>query len=557
MVDPTLNELDEFFAPRTPARELGIVVSGSLSKGLEVKLDPAAPVEEIAVGRYITITGDKLKFFGMITDVALDSINPQIEKTPPDIGDDPFLREIHVGTSVFGRIHISPMLVLDQHTDQPRPVKTIPGHFARAYVATEEDVNMVFGQEDAEHFHIGEPLDMAEVQINLDLTRMIERSMGVFGKSGTGKSFLTRLLLAGVIQRQTAVSLIFDMHNDYGWEVQTEGRTSVKGLKQLFPQQVAIFTLDEESSRRRRVRPDFTVVLDWSDIQPEDLEMLRTTLDLSDQMIGAAYSLRRAWGQGWIKKLLSADKLEVDELIEGTTLNRSSVDALSRRLERLSRFDFLRDSWKGDSAETIIQYLERGISVVLEFGRYGNSLEAYILVANYLTRRIHEMYVHRVERALGEPGQEPPQLLIVIEEAHKFLDPQIARQTIFGVIARELRKYNVTLLIVDQRPSGIDEEVMSQIGTRVTALLDNERDINAVLTGVSGAGALREVLARLDTKQQALIIGHAVPMPVVIQTRTYDQTFYAAVGFRDEATLKKGRKERVNLLRGEPETGID
>lgn len=557
MVDATLNELDEFFAPRTPARELGIVVSGSLSKGLEVKLDPAAPVEEIAVGRYITITGDKLKFFGMITDVALDSINPQIEKTPPDIGDDPFLREIHVGTSVFGRIHISPMLVLEQHTDEPRPVKTIPGHFARAYVATEDDVNMVFGQEDAEHFHIGEPLDMAEVQINLDLSRMIERSVGVFGKSGTGKSFLTRLLLAGVIQRQTAVSLIFDMHNDYGWEVQTEGHTSVKGLKQLFPQQVAIFTLDEESSRRRRVRPDFTVVLDWSDIQPEDLEMLRTTLDLSDQMIGAAYSLRRAWGKGWIKQLLNADKIEVDELIEGTTLNRSSVDALSRRLERLSRFDFLRDSWKGDSAETIIQYLERGISVVLEFGRYGNSLEAYILVANYLTRRIHEMYVHRVERALGEPGQEPPQLLIVIEEAHKFLDPQIARQTIFGVIARELRKYNVTLLIVDQRPSGIDEEVMSQVGTRVTALLDNERDINAVLTGVSGAGALREVLARLDTKQQALIMGHAVPMPVVIQTRTYDQTFYAAVGFRDEASLKKGRKERVNLLRGEPETGID
>ena len=39
-------------------------------------------------------------------------------------------------------------------------------------------------------------------------------------------------------------------------------------------------------------------------------------------------------------------------------------------------------------------------------------------------------------------------------------------------IARELRKYNVTLLIVDQRPSGIDEEVMSQVGTRVTALLN-------------------------------------------------------------------------------------
>ena len=554
MIDNNLNELDQFF-PR-PTRKLGMVISGSLSKGLEVKLDPSAPIEDIAVGRYITIEGEKLKFFGMITDVVLDNTNPQIEKTPPDVSN-PFLRDIYVGATVFGRIHVSPMLVLDKDADQPRPVKTIPGHFADVRVATEEDVNMVFGPEDEQHFHIGEPLDMAEVQVNLDLYRMVERSAGVFGKSGTGKSFLTRLLLAGTIKRGVGVSLIFVMHNDYGWEVQTEGRTKVKGLKQLFPQQVAIFTLDEESSRRRRVRPDFTVVLDWSDIQPEDLEMLRTTLDLSDQMIGSAYSLRRAWGPGWIRQLLSAEKEEIDTLVETTTINRSSLDALSRRLEKLTRFDFLRDSWKGDSAQRIIEYLEKGISVVLEFGRYGNSLEAYILVANYLTRRIHQMYVERVERALGEAAQEPPQLLIVIEEAHKFLDPQIARQTIFGTIARELRKYNVTLLIVDQRPSGIDEEVMSQIGTRVTALLDNERDINAVLTGVSGAGALREVLARLDTKQQALIMGHAVPMPVVIQTRTYDENFYAAMGFRDEAELKAGQAARVNLLRGEPEEGID
>ena len=57
---------------------------------------------------------------------------------------------------------------------------------------------------------------------------------------------------------------------------------------------------------------------------------------------------------------------------------------------------------------------------------------------------------------------------------------RLPSQTIFGTIARELRKYNVTLLIVDQRPSGIDPEVMSQIGTRVTCLLDDESDIRAV-----------------------------------------------------------------------------
>ncbi len=111
----------------------------------------------------------------------------------------------------------------------------------------------------------------------------------------------------------------------------------------------------------------------------------------------------------------------------------------------------------------------------------------------------------------------------------------------------------MTLLIVDQRPSGIDEEVMSQIGTRVTCLLDNEADIKAVFSGVSGAGQLREVLARLDTQQQALILGHAVPMPVVVKTRDYDEALYAAVGFADEATAREKRKNDKAALYGDDE----
>ena len=82
-----------------------------------------------------------------------------------------------------------------------------------------------------------------------------------------------------------------------------------------------------------------------------------------------------------------------------------------------------------------------------------------------------------------------------------------------------MRKYNVTLLVIDQRPSAIDEEVMSQLGTKITCLLDNEKDIDAVLAGVNGKNELKTVLARLAPKQQALIFGHAVPMPVPIKTK--------------------------------------
>ncbi|MCB9457684.1 MAG: ATP-binding protein [Anaerolineaceae bacterium] len=509
---------------------LGVVVGGSLSKGLLVKLDRGQLIEELAVGRYVVVHGASGKrFFCMITDIALDNTNPAIQNSPPDMADE-FLRDVYIGTAAYGLVSVAPMLSIDEEDSEPKPVKTIPSHFMPVMNATVGDVNAVFGDEDARHFNVGAPLELEQTQINLDLKRLVERSVGVFGKSGTGKSFLTRVLLAGVIARQQAVNLIFDMHNDYGWEVTDERGPKAKGLKQLFPGRVTIITLDAESSRRRNARFDFEVKLGFDEIEPEDIAMLRATMNLSDAMIDAAYTMRKRWGRSWIRRLLKDEVDDFNDIVENTNIGGGTYSALQRRLQRFERWDFLSHETITDSVQEIINLLvERQQSVVLEFGRYGNELEAYILVANYLTRRIHRQYVEKVEKALGDTAHEPPQLLITIEEAHKFLDPAIASQTIFGIIARELRKYNVTLLVVDQRPSGIDEEVMSQIGTRVTALLDNDRDINAVLTGISGAQSLREVLARLDTRQQAIIMGHAVPMPVVVKTRNYDQAFYDAV----------------------------
>ena len=175
----------------------------------------------------------------------------------------------------------------------------------------------------------------------------------------------------------------------------------------------------------------------------------------------------------------------------------------------------------------------------MEFGRYGNNFAAYVLVANLLTRRIYDRYVELKETASGQSSKEPRPLVITIEEAHKFLTSDIADQTIFGTIAREMRKYNVTLLVVDQRPSGIDPEVMSQLGTKITCLLDSEKDVDAVLAGSSGSRKLRSVISRLESKQQALAFGHALPMPVVIKVRDYGTPeSYKELGWRDPADLK-------------------
>ena len=502
---------------------LGIVVAGSLESGVDVKLDGEVSVEDMAVGRYVTIEGQKQRFFAMITDISLGVTDQKLTLAPPDVSD-PFITEVLAGTSTFGLLHVVPMLTIGGDAEDiiegPRPVKTVPSHFSVVNLASQADVELVFGGEDEKRFYIGTPLDM-ETKICLDLPELVKRSNGIFGKSGTGKTFLTRLLLIGMLQKSAAVNLIFDMHNEYGWAGTSEGGRPVKALKQLFPSKVAVFTLDEESSRRRNVSTDFVVRIGYDEIEPEDMVLLRQTLNLTEPAIEAIYQLRRRFGKGWLGQALDlSDSEETSELLKELSIHESTFQNLRRGMATIQRLAFIEPKSPVNAVKSIIDHLDRGMTVVLEFGRYTDST-AYILVANLLTRRIHAQYRDRMEKAMGSDTAKPTPLVITIEEAHRFLNPEVANQTIFGIIAREMRKYNVSLLVIDQRPSGIDSEVMSQMGTKITCLPDNERDIDAVLAGVSGKSALKAVLSRLDSKQQALIFGHAVPMPVVVRTREY------------------------------------
>lgn len=528
----------------TEDRKLGFVISGALTKGIDVRLDGVISVEDLAVGRYVTIEGQKRRFFGMVTDVTLDASDQRMMSAPPDVSD-PFIAEVINGTSTFGRVHVLPMLTIGDDASSlvegPQPVKTVPSHFSIVREASEQDIGSVFGSVAEGQFYIGTPLDM-ETKVRLDTAKLVMRSNGIFGKSGTGKTFLARLVLIGILQEGSAINLIFDMHNEYGWKGTSEDNREIKGLKQLFGSKVAIFALDAESARRRKVSPDYEVKIGYDEIEPDDIALLKETLDLTDAAVGVPYRLARHFkGRRWLEEFLAVEgKDALNELAESLGEHEATVSALHRRLSILKRMPFLVSEVKGSAIDSILGYLERGIHVVLDFGRHGDNTAAYILVANLLTRRIHAMYRERTERAMAEGSAKPRPLVITIEEAHKFLSRELAGQTIFGTIAREMRKYNVTLLVVDQRPSGIDEEVMSQLGTKITCLLDNERDIESALTGMSGKGELKAVLSKLDSRQQALIFGHAVPMPVVIKTRDYGTAqSYKELGFREALERKK------------------
>lgn len=517
-----------------------------------MRITPGTDLETIKTGKFLSIRGTHHTFFSLITDLSLQVSNPDILLFPPT-KEETLLSGLLAEKDMYATAVLKPMLMIGSD-EQPKPVKTIPPHFASVYEADHKDVALIFGDEadvSKKYFNIGCPLDM-QTPVCLDLDRLTERSNGIFGKTGTGKTFLTRLVLAGLIKNEKAINLIFDMHSEYGLQARKEGKDQsfVKGLKTLFPDKVVIFSLDPESTRRRGGNPDVEITLPYQSITVEDILSLQGELNLHATAVESAYLIAAKYKREWLSTLLDqGDNLK--EFAQSIGANIESIAALYRKLKRLERLPFLKNA-RGVAQrdysviDQMMEYIDAGKHIIVEFGNYTQTF-IYLLLANIISHRIHSKYVEKTEQFLGSQKKEdePKKLMITIEEAHKFLNPQAARQTIFGIIAREMRKYYVSLLVVDQRPSGIDEEILSQIGTKVVAQLNDEKDIQGVLTGVAGAQNLRTILATLDSKKQALLMGHAVTMPVVVQTRDYDEQFYRAMA---NTVTKKHIDELVKEL---------
>ena len=134
-------------------RRLGIVVGGSLSHGVEVRLDGAggASVEDIAVGSFVTIRGRRQRYFAVVTDLALRAADDSLRHFPPD-SPDGFIAEVMAGTLAYGQLSVMPSMTapledgggLASGGRTPEAARTIPEHFAPVFAAAQADIDAVF-----------------------------------------------------------------------------------------------------------------------------------------------------------------------------------------------------------------------------------------------------------------------------------------------------------------------------------------------------------------------------------------------------------------------------
>jgi hypothetical protein len=541
--------------------DIGYVIGGGLREGFHIRLTTEA--ERVQEGSFVVCESGRWRFFGLVTDLQLGATDgrfaeDQMERLQPSF------RSLLRGKTLYTTLDMYPTLMLDMGPDPdsdpaghlawreemdgqlgPQPVKTVPTHHAAVRLADAADVEEIFPGD----FIIGHTIEQGH-PVRLDLGRFVKRSSGIFGATGTGKSFLTRMALAGMMKEDVAGALVFDMHNEYGFDDHdSDNNLRVAGLRSLFGTKVQVAALGKGATVRGHT-PDFTLELAMKDFTTADILLLGQALNLTDTAEVTLNALARHFGQDWFSGFMRLEPGAVDidpetgrsspaensvaAWARQNNVQEKAAEALHRRLATIANRPYVVEQPTSDAVTEIVNKLESSRHIILSFGEYESDLD-YLLVSNILTRRIRQHWVRKTEAHKTHDGPAPRPLVIAVEEAHKLLNPHIARQTAFGTIARELRKYFVTLLVVDQRPSGIDDEVMSQLGTRITGWLGDEDDIRAVLTGLAGREQLRGMLARLQEKEEVLLLGWGVKMPIPVRSRRYDQEFY------DEM---RGRKKR-------------
>jgi len=562
------------------AEYIGYIVGGGLKENLSVRL--TVPSNQVQEGAFAVIESGEWQFYGLVTDLLLGATDPRFADEQSEARLPMELANLLHGQTLYTNLEVLPALMLERGPEldspdyqawlaeidsgerpepRPLPVKTIPPHHAKVRMASPGDIAEIFGEVGKEgNFVIGYTREQAHpVCINLD--KFVQRSSGVFGATGSGKSFLTRLVLAGMIQYNRASVLVFDMHNEYGFDdTASDTGERVIGLKTNFSSRLRVVGLGQGALIRGQT-PDFNLEIAMQDIQAEDIELLTRELDLKETTPTTLDALITDFGRaGWFKEfrqmkigetVLAEDGKKVPApgsvaaWANSLGVNVLAAEGLHNKLRRVFNLPYIVEKPAADSISEIIKALEAGQHIVLSFGKNEADLD-YLLVSNLLTRRIRQAWEKRTNDYRTSGESEPRPLVIVLEEAHKLLNREMAAQTTFSTIAREMRKYYVTLLIVDQRPSQIYDEVMSQLGTRISGWLGDDDDIRAVLSGLAGREALRGMLARLQPKEEVLLLGWGVPMPLPVSSRRYDDIFWQEL--LGKSTSRRGEDEILEEL---------
>lgn len=403
-----------------------------------------------------------------------------------------------------------------------------------------EEIQQIFEEslEDKKKFVFSRLATNHDISVPVDGDKFFNKHIAVVGSTGSGKSHTVAKIIQNAISGKqgeydglnNSHVVIFDIHSEYKAAFPNARFIDIKNLKLpywlLNSEELQELFIDTEANdhNQRNVFKE-AVVKSKKDYFSGDDE-LREKIHFDSPLMFE------------IRDVLQTAKDKNEEMVQGkSTLKQGPLfGQLSNFVNRFEnkiadrRLDFLlgdeaRDTSFEDVLKTLIGYGDDKTNVTI-IDLSGVPFDVLSITVSLISRILFEYGYYykrlRIAEQKNENAINDVPLLLVYEEAHKYVPNNDAakyrasRESIER-IAKEGRKYGVTLLLASQRPSEISETVFSQCNNFLALRLTNPADQNYVKRLLPDT--MGSMVDRMPTLRagESLLIGDAVVLPSVVQ----------------------------------------
>lgn len=384
----------------------------------------------------------------------------------------------------------------------------IPG--AMVYPATNADLRQIYASDGRSSIQIGTVFPTTDIRAGIYIDALLGRHFALLGSTGTGKSTSAALILHRICEAAPDGHIVMiDPHGEYSAAFRNNGLIlDVSNLAMPywlmnFEEHCEVFLTTSGNDRQ------------------EDADILAKCLLQSRMKNRLAESMGKLTVDSPVPYLLS----DLTNIIQNEMgkLDKATSSApymrIKTKIDELKsdpRYQFMFSGMLvGDTmAEFIAKIFRmpsagRPISIIDVSGVPSDITSTVVAV---LSRLVFDFAIW------GRDERMRP-VLLVCEEAHRYVPNEknsdgssVGR--ILSRIAKEGRKYGISLGLITQRPSDLAEGVLSQCGTIISMRLNNDRDQSFVKAAMpEGARGFLDSIPALRNRE-CIICGEGVSIPI-------------------------------------------
>lgn len=393
----------------------------------------------------------------------------------------------------------------------------VPG--SAVYPVTTADLQQIYAADERAHIGIGTVYPTRDIRAALYVDAMLGKHFALLGSTGTGKSTAAALILHRICELAPQGHVVMvDPHGEYASAFRNTGALfDVSNLAMPywlmnFEEHCEVFLTTEGSERQ------------------VDADILAKCLLLAKSKNRLAAEIGKLTVDAPVPYLLSdlsnLIQLEMGKMDKAT--DSAPYLRLKAKIDEIKsdpRYAFMFSGML--VADTMAQFLARILRLP------GDGKPISIIDVSGVPSEITSVVVAVLSRlvfdyAIWSRGEPQRPILLVCEEAHRYIPNErnadgssVGR--ILSRIAKEGRKYGVSLGLITQRPSDLAEGVLSQCGTIITMRLNNDRDQAFVRAAMpEGARGFLDSIPALRNRE-AIAVGEGVATPVRVAFDTLDE----------------------------------